>query len=139
MKYPACFYRVSVKAAVVVGDKLLLVREDGDDWELPGGGMEHHEGLMEALSREIQEELGVAITEVDESRLQPWVMYDEEDERPLLHIVYPVTLAQVPKPGRHANVVMDYFVADQLDELKIVTWSTKYRQNLKDFLLTTTQ
>lgn len=55
-----CIYRVSVKALVVNDGKVLLVKEDDDDfWDIPGGGLDHGESLNEALIREVTEELGV--------------------------------------------------------------------------------
>ena len=55
--YPEAFYRVSIKA--IVRNKkgeVLLVKEDGGSWSLPGGGMDHGETAEEALAREMYEE-----------------------------------------------------------------------------------
>lgn len=60
-KTPNTFYRVSVRALILSddGDKVLMVKEDGD-WALPGGGMDHGESLEQALHRELSEEVGTA-------------------------------------------------------------------------------
>lgn len=55
-------YRVTVKGLARDGQgRLLFVRERGDTWDLPGGGLEHGEELHEALRREFLEELRVEI------------------------------------------------------------------------------
>lgn len=56
-----CLYRVSVKAIIVHEGKLLLVKEEDDEWwSFPGGGIDYGEKANEALVRELSEELGVA-------------------------------------------------------------------------------
>lgn len=54
-------YRVAVRALVIQGDRLLVVKEvdGGDWWAIPGGGVDYGESLKECLLREIEEELGV--------------------------------------------------------------------------------
>jgi 8-oxo-dGTP diphosphatase len=55
-----CLYRVSVKAVIFKDKKILLVKEEEDNfWSLPGGGIDYGENVQEALSRELSEELGI--------------------------------------------------------------------------------
>ncbi len=66
--YPEAFYRVSIKAIIRnQAGEVLLVREDGGSWSLPGGGMDHNETAEEALTREIYEE--ALITEQFQARI----------------------------------------------------------------------
>ena len=58
LKHIRAAYRVSVKGLIYDDGKLLFVRERSDTWDLPGGGLEHGEGIAEALRRECREELG---------------------------------------------------------------------------------
>lgn len=56
-KYPNTFYRVTVKG--IIRDekrRVLVVKEGSDNWSLPGGGIDHGEGLEKALAREMYEE-----------------------------------------------------------------------------------
>ena len=55
--YPNTFYRVSIKA-IIHNDRgeVLLVKEKGSSWSLPGGGMDHGESLEAGLAREMYEE-----------------------------------------------------------------------------------
>ncbi len=56
--------RVSVKAVIIAGGSVLLVRntDDRGDWYLlPGGGQTHGETIEQALQRECLEEVGTAV------------------------------------------------------------------------------
>ena len=60
-----CLYRISVKAVIINKKKILLVKEEGDEfWSLPGGGVDHGESDIQALKRELSEELGVSEEEI---------------------------------------------------------------------------
>jgi 8-oxo-dGTP diphosphatase len=55
-----CLYRVAVKAVIIDNSQVLLVKEDDDEWwSLPGGGIDYGETILDALARELNEELGV--------------------------------------------------------------------------------
>jgi 8-oxo-dGTP diphosphatase len=66
MEVPECFYRVSIKALVLneARDKFLICQEENGMWDLPGGGLDWETKPQEDLAREIQEEMGLAITKV---------------------------------------------------------------------------
>ncbi|MEC4019205.1 NUDIX hydrolase [Streptomyces sp. H27-D2] len=59
-----------VGAVITEGDgKVLLLHRTADDylgglWELPSGGVDGGETLLQALHREVQEETGLRVTEV---------------------------------------------------------------------------
>ncbi|MEL6570221.1 MAG: NUDIX hydrolase [Pseudomonadota bacterium] len=61
---------IGAKAAVFIGDKLLVMLRDDiptiphpDVWDFPGGGREGDEAPYETLAREVFEEFGLTITE----------------------------------------------------------------------------
>lgn len=55
--YPDAFYRVSLKAIIRnAKGEVLFVKENGSDWTLPGGGIDHGESAEQALKRELYEE-----------------------------------------------------------------------------------
>jgi len=60
-----------VKGVIIRGGKAVLLRNDRDEWELPGGKLELSESPEECLTREIAEELKLAIE--PESILDSWV------------------------------------------------------------------
>ena len=54
-------YRISLKCLILDDDdNVLVVKETGRDWwDLPGGGMDHHEGFRSAIAREMMEEVSL--------------------------------------------------------------------------------
>lgn len=66
MEIPDNFYRTSIKALILDKNrKFLLCKEDNGYWDLPGGGIDFGETSEETLKREIFEEMGLVVTEID--------------------------------------------------------------------------
>jgi ADP-ribose pyrophosphatase YjhB (NUDIX family) len=95
--YPNTFYRVSIKAVIRnTKGEVLLVKEEGGSWSLPGGGMDHGETPEQALAREMIEEaeirqpfsaicLGVGPRfVVDRNAWLLWVVYELSFDAPLV-------------------------------------------------------
>lgn len=55
-------FPVSVKGVVVRDDRVLLLKNERDEWELPGGKLELGEGPEACVAREITEETGLQVT-----------------------------------------------------------------------------
>lgn len=54
-------YPVSVKGVCFLEGKLILVRDERGQWDLPGGKLKKGERLDVCLFREMEEELGLAV------------------------------------------------------------------------------
>jgi 8-oxo-dGTP diphosphatase len=61
--------RIHVAAGIVVRDGLVFLTKraehvhQGGKWEFPGGKVENNETVIEALSRELTEEIGITVTQ----------------------------------------------------------------------------
>ena len=64
-------FPVSVKGIVIRDGSVVLLRNERDEWELPGGKLELSESPEQCLTREIGEELQLEIE--PESILDSWV------------------------------------------------------------------
>ncbi len=56
--------RVSVYGIIFVGNKILLTDQDGEEIQLPGGGVDQGEHKIHALIREVREETGWKINPI---------------------------------------------------------------------------
>jgi 8-oxo-dGTP diphosphatase len=93
-KYPTTFYRVSLKAIIRNDDgEVLVVKENGSNWSLPGGGMDHEETIHQALTRELYEEVLIE-SDFEETLLDTAIMYVESKEAWLLWLVYKVDIGE---------------------------------------------
>ena len=57
----APLFGVSVKGVVFVAGRVVLLRNERAEWELPGGRLEAGEEPVDCLRREIAEELAIAV------------------------------------------------------------------------------
>jgi len=54
-------FPVSVKAVILRGENIVLLKNERDEWELPGGKLELGEDPIECVTREVDEELGLRV------------------------------------------------------------------------------
>jgi 8-oxo-dGTP pyrophosphatase MutT (NUDIX family) len=62
MGYQPQLYPVSIKGVVIRDGLVLLLRNERDEWELPGGKLELGEDPTICVAREISEEVGWQVT-----------------------------------------------------------------------------
>lgn len=117
------YYRVSVKAKIEQNGKILLVKENGKDWDLPGGGIEHDESIAEALKRELEEEIGLSHFKITSKPIL-CKMIDKMANRPLLFIIYNISINESIQPKSTNNIESRFFSKNKLP--KTVNYSEEY-------------
>lgn len=113
--------KVSIRAVVPRGDKILLVKEKMDDkWSLPGGYADTGMTPGETAVNEVKEESGF---EVRPTRLLGIIDYNKYQETPFPFDVYQIFIAceiigGQPKTGIETSAV-DFFDINELPELSV--------------------
>jgi 8-oxo-dGTP pyrophosphatase MutT (NUDIX family) len=82
-------FPVSIKGVVFRDDRAILLRNERDEWELPGGKLEPDEEPEVCCAREIREELAL---EVQVDRLLDCWVYDILGRVKVLIVTYGCTL-----------------------------------------------
>lgn len=110
-------FPVSVKAVLRHGDKVVLLKNGRDEWELPGGRMERGETPDDAVTREVEEELGAVIQAGD--LIDAWVYHVNDTD--ILILTYTATLKNDPASFRISDEHegMAWFALDELDGLSL--------------------
>ncbi|MBO8163298.1 MAG: NUDIX hydrolase [Brevibacillus sp.] len=76
---------VSVKGIIFHNDRVILLKNERNEWELPGGRLEPGETPEECVRREIREELGLYCS--IKTLIDVWV-YEVLEDRHVLIVTY---------------------------------------------------
>jgi 8-oxo-dGTP diphosphatase len=86
---------VIARAIVCTPDGVLLARQHGKSWSfLPGGHLEPGETIAAALARELEEELGLAVTGAVPAGMVEHSYEEDGRRRHELNVVFAVTTGQ---------------------------------------------
>ena len=108
---------VSVKAVVVVDGRVLLLRNERDEWDLPGGRPDAGEAYETAVAREAREEANVAVDALD--CLDDWP-YEVLPGRFVRILAYGCRVLDASQPALSAeHRELRFFAPEELDGLKL--------------------
>lgn len=117
---------VSVKGVLFVERKVVLLRNERDEWELPGGRLEAGEEPGSCLHREISEELGVDVTVAD--LLDCW-RYPVLPVKEVLIVTFGVQpLSQADLRLSHEHTGLGRFA---LDDIAALPMPEGYRRSIR--------
>jgi mutator protein MutT len=122
-------FPVSVKGVVAQNGKIVLLKNEREEWELPGGKLELGETPEACVVREIAEELGLAVT--IGPLLDTWVYHITEDAIVLIvtYGCYPETFSTITHSPEHKAVGL--FGADEIVALPM---PEGYKKSIRGWL-----
>lgn len=128
---PSPYYRVSLKALIFDNEQRLLVVQTADGmWELPGGGWEHGESMQHCLRREIMEELGVGVTNIDFTTMYPYSSKGRTGHM-RLKLAFPLTVSsQKFRLKEHDIQACQFVTAAELAVLDMVNSETGIKTHI---------
>jgi len=121
-------FPVSVKGVVPYGNGIVLLKNERDEWELPGGKLSLSESLDECVRREVLEETGLTVN-VD-GLLDCWV-YDVESKK-ILVIVYECSCVR-SEPLR-VSIEHSEIASFKIDELMKLELPLGYKSSVQKWL-----
>jgi 8-oxo-dGTP pyrophosphatase MutT (NUDIX family) len=108
---------LSVKGVVVVDGRVLLLRNERDEWDLPGGRPDAGEAYEAAVAREAREEANVEVTALD--RLDDW-LYEVLPGRFVRILAYGCRVLDASKAASgDEHLELRFFAPGELDGLRL--------------------
>ncbi len=105
-------YRVAVKALIINNKKLLVIQELDDEWwSVPGGGIDYGEDAEAALKRELEEEIGVAQSEIKMAEAVAFVTIG-------------AVVDGIPRANLYFNVTVPLDKVKKTDHIVDLTWAS---------------
>jgi mutator protein MutT len=118
-------YPVSVKGVVFIDGRVVLLQNERDEWELPGGRLESGETPAECVAREILEELGIRVEVA--AILDSW-LYKVGGESEVLIVTYGCRSRDVDLVISHEHKAVGLF---HFGELTALNMPEGYRQSVR--------
>jgi 8-oxo-dGTP pyrophosphatase MutT (NUDIX family) len=127
-------FPVSVKGVVFVGDRVVLLKNERAEWELPGGRLEAGESPSVCVVREIREELAIDVGA--ETLLDCW-LYEVLPGREVVIVTYGCRYAGdgVVRMS-HEHSAVGLFDVAEIDGLPM---PEGYRRSIRDWRQRTSQ
>ena len=122
-------YPVSIKGVLLVDGRVVLLKNERDEWELPGGKLDPGERPEACIVREIEEELGLAVECV--AILDSWV-YEIRADAIVLIVTYGCRLLRDGDIRiSHEHKQVGLFASGEIDALPM---PEGYRRSIRAWL-----
>lgn len=120
--------RLGANAIITCGGKLLLEkRRDSDTWGLVGGGVKNYEDPIDAIAREVREELGIRIPKGNFKKLAVYgepgriAAYCDGSVWRMVIVVFGLELEKEPQITISAESRdMRFFTKEELKDIEVV-------------------
>lgn len=123
-----CVYRVSVKALIEDEEgRILLVKDETPNWQFPGGGLEHGELPREGLAREIKEEIGHELINMNPMPTAFWTITNKD--RWYGFVLYGCSISGQFTASEEAEQIK-YFTRDEINSLPLHVNTAPYFKQL---------
>lgn len=111
---------VSVKSLVIDKNRVLLIKNERNEWDLPGGKVQKNESPLETLNREIKEELNLSIKNSKILCLNSYTFRKQQ-----IFIAIYISEIQGNNYIKTSSEIFnyDFFNQENLKNLKLTDWS----------------
>jgi 8-oxo-dGTP pyrophosphatase MutT (NUDIX family) len=122
-------FPVSVKGVITLDGRVVLLRNEREEWELPGGKLDPGEQPPTCLAREIEEELGLTVRV--ETILDSW-LYNILGQVEVVIVTYGcrnLGSEEMRLSAEHKEIGLF-----RLDEIEMLPMPDGYRQSIKRWI-----
>ena len=115
----ADFFPVSVKGLFLDQGKILLLKNEREEWDLPGGKILEDSDIKSTLSREVLEETNLKV-EIGELLMAD--LFDVVESKVFITIFKINAIDARPVQISKEHISYDFFSLDEIDEIKTAPW-----------------
>jgi len=113
-------FPVSVKSILIDDQRILLIKNERDEWDLPGGKIEKNDNVIETLIKEVKEELNIIIDNYNILQAEKYLFRKQE----IIVVTYFSEITnEDPIILSFENIDYQFFSYDKLNELKLTPWA----------------